>query len=226
MRISTAVMFGLLSASMAAMAQQEPYLSLDTEYRIVEKGLPMACTMSLVSSQTLHAIKNSGLVVGDGVVAPIICQTRFTCIPKTPGMLPIGPATINMLGRDVKTDSLTVKVVDKFNPDEAFIAASPTSEVKVGQEVRVVVEWFARQPEDDTESPTEPHPGLNLPDAEVEPTPGKQYGKTVQVDGKDYMHWVWGFTVVPKKPGIITLNRSAFSDIAGHASNEVKINVQ
>jgi hypothetical protein len=226
MRISTVAMLGVLWLTVGAMAQQEPYLCLDTEYRIIEKNRPIKCTISLVSSQTLHSIKNSGLVVGDGVVAPNICETRFTCALKNTGIQLIGPSTINVMGKDLKTDDLTVKVVDKFDPDDVFITASPTSEAKVGREVRVTVEWFTRQPRDDTSSAPEPHPELRLPDAQTSLTPGKQYCTSVQADGTDYVHWLWGFTVIPKKPGIITLSRRAFSDIAGRASNEVKINVQ
>jgi hypothetical protein len=220
------VIIGLLAMTALANEPQHPYLRLDTEFRLVEKGSVLDCSMSLVDSNTVQSISSAGLTQGGGRIAPDGFRVRFSRPMKSIGVQHIGPVDVNILGKTVKTDRLTVKVVEKFNIDEMFIAISSADDVRVEQEVRITVEWFVRQNEDETASQSEPNPNLSIPDAEVSLTPGKQSGSVIQVGTQAYTHWCWGYTILPKKAGTLVMNKDSFKGLAGKTANEVQVQVR
>jgi hypothetical protein len=226
MRNVTTVVVGLLAITALANDPQPACLRLDADFRLVEKDSVLDCSMSLVDGNTIQSISSAGLTQGGGRIAPDGFRLRFSRPVKSIGIQHIGPFAVNILGRTVKTDRLTVKVVDKLNTNEMFITASCPDAVNVGQEVRITVEWFERAGDDSDDSYTNPNPRLSIPDAEIRLTPGKQSGTVVTIGHERFTHWFWGYTVVPKKTGSLIISKDSFNGISGKTANEVQVQVQ
>jgi len=209
-----------------ALAEQEPYLHLSAEYRIIKKGVVLDCTMSLASKATHESIGKSGLIQDDGVVAPDICRTRFinTLKAESLGVQHIGPVAISILGTNLWTDILTVKVVEKFDPDDMFITVSQTNGISVGKSLFVTIEYFFEMSEGSDYSKHAPK--LNIIGATVEDAPGQSYCTMVTVDQKNYARWFGGFTVIPQTSGTMTLNMSSVTNTPSRTSNEIRVSIQ